>query len=233
MKKQRLAKFLAHAGIASRRHSEELVFDGLVKVNGSVELLPQTLVCANKDTIEFEGKRVFPKKQSVTYVLNKPKRYLCSNARNSEQDRLVIDLFPDDERLFTVGRLDRDTLGLLLVTTDGALAHKVMHPSSNISKEYLVRTNKEITDVHLKQISNGTYVEGALVKPVSVRKMRRGTLKITVKEGRKHEVRLLVSRTGLPVKELTRIRIGGLVLGNLPVGHYRPLTEREERALFL
>lgn len=231
MEKQRLAKVLAHSGVASRRHSEELIREGRVTVNGVVTTLPQTMVHPAKDTIEFNNKRLKPPRQPILYLLNKPKRYLCSNARTGGE-KLVIDLFPPEERLFTIGRLDCDTTGLLLVTNDGQLANKVMHPSSNIAKEYLVRTNREITDHHLKQISKGTYVEGAFVKPVKVQKIRRGTLKIVVKEGRKHEVRLLVSRVGLPVKQLTRIRIGGLSLGNLPVGHYRPLTSRETAALF-
>ncbi len=230
MDKQRLAKVLAHCGVASRRHSEELIREGKVKVNGKIALLPQTLVDPDVDRIEYQSERVKPQK-TATYILNKPKRYLCSNARKKDEN-LVIDLFPEGERLFTIGRLDKDTTGLLLVTNDGALANKVMHPSSNISKEYLVRTNREITDMHLKGITHGTYVEGVFVKPTKVTKMRRGTIKVVVKEGRKHEVRLLAARAGLPVKELSRLRIGGLSLGNLPLGHYRRLEQRELDALF-
>ncbi len=232
MEKQRLAKILAHAGVASRRHSEELIREGRVSVNGEVAELPQTMVDPSVDKILFDGDPISSKKNRVAYILNKPKRHLCSNARVKETDRLVIDLFPEDQRLFTVGRLDKDTTGLLLVTNDGQLANKVMHPSSNITKEYLVRTNKEITDVHLKAISAGTEIDDVFVKPVRVKKIRRGTLKVVVKEGRKHEVRLLVGRAGLPVKELSRIRIGGLTLGNLPVGRWRPLTNAERDAIF-
>jgi len=230
MSKQRLSKVLAHAGVASRRHAEEIIRSGHVTVNGKVAELPQTMVDENQDKIQFNG-RPLSARRPIAYVLNKPKRFICSNARK-DKEQLVIDLFPSDERLFTVGRLDCDTEGLLIVTNDGTLAHKVMHPSSNISKEYLVRTNKEITDSHLRKMMDGTSVEGAWVKPVSVKKMRRGTFKVTVKEGRKHEVRLLVRRAGLPVKSLARIRIGGLLLGNLPLGHYRLLTEGDRKALF-
>lgn len=229
--KQRLSKFLAASGVASRRACEELIFAGRVKVNGITVLVPQTLV-SNKDTIFVDDKKAVLEEKKVYYVLNKPPGYLCT-AKRSGSSKLVLDLFQDvPYRLFTVGRLDKDTQGLLLVTNDGHFANRVIHPSSDISKEYLAKTEIEVTADHLSAISNGTLVEGVFVKPTRVVKVRRGTIKITISEGKKREVRLLLEAAGLKTSELTRIRIGGLVLGPLPVGSWREMSEKERAQIF-
>ncbi|MGC1878111.1 MAG: pseudouridine synthase [Rhabdochlamydiaceae bacterium] len=231
-KKKRLSKALAAAGVASRRAAEELIFDGRVKVNGHVEKVPQTLVDSKLDLISVDDEPIKGEENKVYYILNKPHGFICSNTRIGTK-KLVVDLFAHLRlRLFTVGRLDRDTTGLLLVTNDGHFANKVIHPSSNISKEYLVKTAQEITDVHLKDISKGTFIEGKRIKPVKVEKVRKGTLKVVVKEGKKREVRLLVQNAGLTILELSRIRIGSLRLGPIPEGLFRELTENEKKAIF-
>lgn len=230
--KQRLSKVLAAAGVASRRQCEELIFDGLVTVNGTIVLVPQTLVSLKEDTICVEKRKISAPEEKLYFILNKPKGYICSNARVGTK-KIVRDLFGAiSERLFTVGRLDRETTGLLIVTNDGHFANKVIHPSSNLTKEYLVKTQNEPFHNQLVQISNGIDIDGDWVKPVKVTKVRKGTLKIVVKEGKKREVRLLVQQTGLEVLELKRIRIGGLLLGDLPEGSYRELTEAEKQAIF-
>lgn len=232
MEKNRLSKILAAAGVASRRACEELIFQGQVKVNGQVVLVPQTLVSAETDIITVRDQSINKKEDKVYYLLNKPAGYVCS-ARKTGQTKLVLDLFQDEgHRLFTVGRLDKDTQGLLIVTNDGHFANEVIHPSANIQKEYLAKTDQEISHEHLVAITNGTLVEGAFVKPIKVQKVRRGTLKIVIGEGKKREVRLLLNAAGLKVQELTRIRLGGLHLGPLPVGSWRPLTETEKKLIF-
>ncbi len=230
--KKRLSKALAAAGIASRRAAEEIIFEGRVKVNGQVVLLPQTMVSWEKDEIEVDGQPLQREEQKVYFLLNKPHGFVCSHTRIGSK-KLVVDLFTHlGLRVFTVGRLDRDTTGLLIVTNDGHFSNQVIHPSSNIAKEYLVKTVQEITDVHLKSISKGTRIEGALIRPVSVTKVRKGTLKVVVKEGKKREVRLLVQNAGLDINELSRIRIGGLHLGSVPEGTYRELTVAERELIF-
>jgi 23S rRNA pseudouridine2605 synthase len=227
----RLNKYLATAGVASRRACDALIFDGKVTVNGQLTLLPQTKVTA-KDQIAVGGRLLAPLEERVYYMLNKPNGYVCSRVGSARQ-RLVFELFDGaDERLFTAGRLDKDTEGLLVVTNDGDFANRLIHPSSNIAKEYLVKVREEVTHEHLMAMSAGTLVEGVFVKPKKVVKVRRGTLRVTVYEGKKHEVRILAAAAGLTVYELTRIRLGGLTLGNLPVGAWRPLSERERIALF-
>ena len=232
MEEKRLSKVMAAAGVASRRACEELIFAGRVQVNGRVVLKPQHLVDATRDTIKVDGETIRAAETKVYYLLNKPVGYLCSHRRVGSKQKLVLDLLPKEQRLFTIGRLDRDTEGLLIITNDGAFAHQAMHPSSNISREYLVKTDRELLPEHLAAIAAGTWVEEVFVKPFSVKKVRKGTLKITVKEGRKHEIRLLIKAAGLQVKALTRVRFGGLLLGKLPLGAWRHLSEREREAIF-
>jgi 23S rRNA pseudouridine2605 synthase len=228
----RLSKVLAAAGVASRRACEQLIFDGQVKVNGEIVLVPQTQVRLGKDKIEIAGKRIKTAEQKVYYILNKPEGYVCTN-QGGASSKIVLDLFQDAaQRLFTVGRLDKDTTGLLIVTNDGQFANKVIHPSSNISKEYVAKTNQEITDEHLIKISAGIRIDHTFVKPLRVKKVRKGTLKVTIMEGKKREVRLLLEAAGLETLSLCRIRIGSLILGTLPVGSWRSMSEKEMELIF-
>lgn len=232
MSKQRLSKVLAAAGIASRRACEELIFKGVVQVNGSVIKIPQTMVDPVVDILTVNNLPLPLKQENVYYILNKPPGFICSTKGNS-QSKLILDFFEEEgHRLFTVGRLDKDTQGLILVTNDGHFAQKVIHPSSNIQKEYLVKTDQEISHEHLVAISQGTLVEGSFVKPIRVEKIRRGTIKIVIGEGKKREVRMLLDAAGLKVLELTRIRLGNLRLGKLALGSWRHLTEREKQLIF-
>lgn len=229
--KNRLSKILAASGVASRRNCEEIIFAGRVKVNGEICLVPQTMV-GPKDQIMVDNEPIKKIEMKVYYMLNKPPGYLCTHAKHRDT-KIVMDLFGDSkERLFTVGRLDKDTSGLLLVTNDGHFANAVIHPSHNIQKEYLVKTDEEITDEHLKAMQSGTLVEGTFVKPIRVSKVRKGTFKVVIMEGKKREVRHLAEAAGLKVRELSRIRLGGLILGQLPLGTWRALTEREKKLIF-
>jgi 23S rRNA pseudouridine2605 synthase len=227
METNRLSKVLAAAGVASRRACEELIFEGRVKVNGQVVKVPQTQVTLGKDKILVDNKSITKTPKKHYYILNKPLGYICSNSRKTTE-KIVFDLFDKDlPRLFTVGRLDKDTSGLLIVTNDGQFANKVIHPSSDIEKEYLVKVDEEIIDEHLKDLMNGCVVEGTHVKPIRVTKVRKGTLKIVIKEGKKREIRELLASCNLFVTQLTRIRIGALTLNTLPLGTYREMTENE------
>lgn len=226
--KQRLSKIVAAAGVASRRKAEELIRKGHVTVNGKRATEPQTMVDSSVDVINVDGKRIAAE-QKVYYMLHKPIGYLCTS--DPEKTKRVIDLFKEGARLFTVGRLDRDTSGLILVTNDGLFANAVIHPSKGWEKEYLVKVDKEVEHEHLVKISKGTVIEKKFIRPARVAKVRRGTLKIVVREGKKREVRSLVERVGLEVKELKRIRIGPLVLGSLPYGSFRHLSEKEKQSL--
>ncbi|KAH0882549.1 hypothetical protein HID58_058645 [Brassica napus] len=227
---QRLSKVLAAAGVASRRTSEELIFDGKVTVNGSLCTTPQTRVDPTRDIIYVNGNRV-PKKlpPKVYFALNKPKGYICSSGE--KETKSVVSLFDEfmaswdkrnpgtpKPRLFTVGRLDVATTGLIIVTNDGDFAQKLSHPSSSLPKEYITTVAGDVHKRHLMAISEGTVVEGVHCVPDSVELMPkqhdipRARLRIVVHEGRNHEVRELVKNAGLEVYSLKRVRIGGFRL---------------------
>lgn len=232
MEKNRLSKILAASGVASRRKCEEIIFDKRVKVNGQTIILPQTQVDPSIDKIFIDDKPLNDVQEKVYLIMHKPRGYTCTHEKVRGK-KIIYDLLKNyDERLFSIGRLDRDTSGLLLFTNDGHFANTVIHPSNNITKEYLVKTLESVTDIHLKTISQGIKIEGKLIRPVRVKKMRRETLKISVKEGKKHEVRLLIKEAGLTLRELKRIRIGGLLLSDLKEGEHRPLTENEKKQIF-
>ncbi|XP_055962252.1 putative ribosomal large subunit pseudouridine synthase SVR1, chloroplastic isoform X2 [Mercurialis annua] len=224
---QRLSKVLAASGVASRRNCEELIFEGKVTVNGSVCNTPQTRVDPGRDVIYVDGNRL-PRRlpPKVYFALNKPKGYICSSGE--KESKSVISLFDSyfkswdkinsgrpKPRLFTVGRLDVATTGLIIVTNDGDFAQALAHPSFNLSKEYIATIEGVVNKRHLIAISEGTTIEGVHCTPDSVEllpsqpDMSRPRLRIVVHEGRNHEVRELVKNAGLEVYALKRVRIGG------------------------
>ena len=227
MTKQRLSKFLAAAGVASRRAAETLIFDGRVAVNGETVIVPQTLVDPEVDKVTVDRKRVSNSVGRLYYALNKPVGFQCTN--DPRIKRRAVDLIdaPKGVRLFTVGRLDKDTSGLIIVTNDGHFANKIMHPSGGIKKEYIAKVDREITHEHLVALSKGCDVEDVHVRPVRVAKIRRGTVRIVVQEGRRHEVREMLSAVGFTVLELKRVRVGQLSLGSLPEGQARAINPDE------
>ncbi|XP_010554550.1 PREDICTED: uncharacterized protein LOC104824234 [Tarenaya hassleriana] len=247
---QRLSKVLAAAGVASRRSSEELIFDGKVTVNGSVCTSPQTRVDPVRDIIYVNGNRL-PKKlpPKVYLALNKPKGYICSSGE--KEIKSVTSLFEDylegwdkknpgmpKPRLFTVGRLDVATTGLIIVTNDGDFAQKLSHPSSGLQKEYIATVAGDVNKRHLIAISEGAVVEGVHCVPDSVELMPRQPdiprerLRIVVHEGRNHEVRELVKSAGLEVHSLKRIRIGGFRLpSDLGIGKHVELKLSDLKAM--
>ena len=227
MTKQRLSKILASAGVASRRAAETLIFDGRVMVNGKKVLVPQTMVDPEGDTITVDRKPVGTQVGRLYYALNKPVGYQCTNDPRIKRRAVDLVQAPEGVRLFTVGRLDKDTSGLILVTNDGHFANKIMHPSGGIKKEYIAKVDQEITHDHLIALSKGCRVEGVLVRPVRVTKIRRGTIRIVVQEGRRHEVREMLSAVGCSVLELKRVKIGHLSLGTLPEGQARTINPEE------
>jgi len=222
--KLRLNKALA--SVASRRGAEKLIDEGRVTLNGAIVTHPAPFVDPAVDRICVDGKPLRKEEKKVYYLLNKPLGYLCT--AQAGPAKRVLDLFAHiPYRLFTAGRLDRETSGLILVTNDGLFAQQLMHPSFGHHKEYIAKVSQEISDFHLKLIAQGAIIQGTPIRPISVKKIRRGTLKIVVAEGKKHEVRELVAHAGLKLLELKRVRIGPLMLGALPLGGWRELSDNE------
>lgn len=230
--KIRLSKALAKAGIASRRAAEELIVAGSVRVNGETLRIPQSPVDPSIDVIEYKNRRIeFPEDFSY-YIMNKPKGYLCAHVRR-KGEKLVYDLFPRNHpRLFTVGRLDKDTTGLLLVTNDGQFAQRIAHPSHECEKEYLVCCSESITSNHIKNLLRGCLIEGKRAIPKKVVLVSRSNLRITLQEGLKREIRVMIKQCNLTLLSLERIRIGRLFLRDLPPGSYREMTAREKACFF-
>lgn len=225
-----LIKILSQTGLGARRQLQDLILQGAISIDGKVVTDLSLVTDPYKHSICIFGQPIPNAQEKAYYILNKPKGYLCSH---NTMGKKVVDLFEETGlRLFTVGRLDRDTLGLLIVTNDGDFSHRIAHPSNQISKEYLVKVNKEVEDHHLKAIAQGALVDGKWVKPKKVTKVRRGSIKVVVTDGRKHEVKHLMMAADLTVLELKRIRIGGLTLGSLPEGSWRPLSPKEREAIF-
>lgn len=223
---------MAAAGVASRRAAEKLIVAGKVSVNGKRVIIPQTMVDPLVDLIEVQGKRLSARPRNVYYALHKPVGYHCTNAPNIK--RRAVDLIGPSAggRLFTVGRLDKETSGLIIVTNDGLFANRVMHPSGGVRKEYIAKVDQEVTHEHLVALSRGCVVQRVLVRPVRVMKVRRATVRIVVQEGRRHEVREMVAAAGLAVLELKRVKIGDLCLGSLLPGEWKELSADQIARLF-
>lgn len=227
---ERLQKVLAHAGIASRRHCEELIMQGKVQVNGQVVRELGTKVDPTKDKILVEGRPVRTE-QHVYLMLNKPTGVITS-VSDPRGRRVVTDLLRGlKERVYPVGRLDYNTSGLLLLTNDGELANKLAHPSYEIDKVYRAWVKGVPTADKLGMLARGIMLEDGMTSPGEARLLKRdqgrALLEITIHEGRNRQVRRMCEAIGHPVLELERVRLGFLTLEGLATGQFRPLTSEE------
>jgi 23S rRNA pseudouridine2605 synthase len=226
----RLAKYLASAGVASRRASEGIVREGRVTIDAAVVTDPAREIGA-ADDVRLDGDLVRPVIERAVYAVNKPAG-VVSTARDPQRRRTVVELVPKELRLYPVGRLDADTTGLILLTNDGELAHRLTHPSFEVPKTYRARVSGgPVGDAALRELRDGVRLEDGLTAPAQVRRTGPGTLQITIHEGRKRQVRRMCEAVGHPVTELERVRFGPLSLGSLAPGGYRRLSEDELAAL--
>lgn len=233
MEKIRLNKLLQEQGLASRRRADAWILEGRVQVNGQVVRKLGTCVDTKNDQVKVDSRSLSSSsaKQKQIFLFHKPTGCLCSNVRKS-QEKLVIDFFPKSlGRLFTVGRLDKDSTGLLLVTNDGDFSNQVIHPTKNLCKEYLVKVHRPLQENHLHKIRKGVFIDKKLYVPYKVQRRGKRVVSITVKEGKKHLVRKMVARADLFVLSLKRIRIGDVKIGQTKEGFYRRLTVREQNLL--
>ncbi len=226
----RLAKYLANAGIASRRRCEELIAEGRVTVNGETVSTPVCLVTPGKDAVAYEGKPIVLGTKEY-YLFNKPVGYTCTSS-DPHARRIIYDLLPENLRnLFYVGRLDRDTEGLLILTNDGELAQSLSHPSHGIEKRYVADVTGKFSNEIAKKMTDGITDEGEFLKARRVKLLRMDEghciLEVVLTEGRKREVRRLCAAMGLEVNRLARVSLGNLQLGNLPSGDVRKITDKE------
>ncbi len=232
---ERLQKLMAEAGVASRRHSEQMIRDGLVRVNGqTVRELP-VLVDPDHDVVVVQGKKLrFEPK--VYFLLHKPKKVVSTNYDPQGRPRAIDLLKTVRERVYPVGRLDADSRGLLLLTNDGELANQLTHPRYGVPKTYVAEIAGTLSGPEIAELRSGIRLEAkgpAAMHRVTV--LRRGPqeslLEITLTEGRNRQIRRMLARLGKRVRHLTRVRMGPLTLKGLGVGKFRPLTVAEVRAL--
>ena len=227
----RLAKFLATAGVASRRASEEIVRAGRVSVDGETVIDPARDV-GSGDEVTVDGQPLSSAApRRIVYALNKPAG-VVSTARDPQGRPTVVTMVPQTERLYPVGRLDIDTTGLILLTNQGELAHRLTHPSFEVEKTYrAVLGGPALHERALRSLREGVELEDGRTSPAHVRRVSADTLEITIHEGRKRQVKRMCEAVGHPVRRLERVRFGPLELGELRQGRWRKLTEAEIEAL--
>jgi 23S rRNA pseudouridine2605 synthase len=224
----RLAKFLAHAGIASRRAAEELIRAGRVTVAGEVIVDPAFAVAEDERTVTVDGSPALPEAGArVVYAVNKPAG-VVSTAADTHDRPTVVSLVPSALRLYPVGRLDADTTGLILLTNDGQLAHHLTHPSFEVDKTYrAVVGNPPVREATLRRLRAGVELDDGRTAPARVSRVAPDILELTIHEGRKRQVKRMCEAVGHPVLRLVRVRFGPLQLGTLPEGGHRRLSEQE------
>ena len=232
---ERLQKILARAGVASRRHAEELIRDGKVRVNGRVVTELGTKADPERDELRVSGRLISADQPRTYLLLHKPVGYVTTT-HDPEGRPTVLDLIHGlKERLYPVGRLDWDTSGLLLLTNDGELTHRLTHPSSEVPRTYQAKVEGIPTPAVLQKLRRGVLLEGRPTLPAQVRVLRQGPgwawLEITLAEGRNRQVRRMCEQLGHPVLKLCRVALGPLELGELPPGRFRPLQAKELKQL--
>lgn len=233
---ERLQKVIANLGYTSRRNAEKLILDGKVSVNGNVVKELGTKVDTG-DSIEVEGKMLNKEVNKVYFLLNKP-RGVVSTVSDEKGRKTVVDLIDTSERIYPIGRLDYDTTGLLLLTNDGELANKLMHPSHKVLKTYMAKLEGIVDQETISSLKKGVVVDGKKVEIVDFKIKKRDLKKvktyisITIIEGRNHIVKRLFEVLGFSVEKLTRTHYDFLSLGTLQSGEYRTLSIKEVKKLY-
>jgi pseudouridine synthase len=225
---ERIQKILSARGVCSRRKAEEYIQQGLVRVNGKVAIIGQK-ADAETDTIEVDGTVLEAQKNLMYYLLNKPVGIVTTNA-NMKDQKTVRDILPKDlqGKVFPVGRLDKDTSGLLLLTNDGVLAYHLTHPKFDHEKEYEVTIAGEIFDGALEKLEKGIMISGSKTKPAIIRRLSKKSFRITITEGKNRQIRRMCQKVGSPIVSLKRVRIETITDTKMQEGELRTLTEKEK-----
>ncbi len=227
----RLQKYLALCGVASRRRAEQMIRDGLVQVNGITVREMGVQVDELRDTVAVSGETVLPEEEKHYLAYYKPIGEVTT-VSDPEGRPTVMDKFRDyPVRLFPVGRLDFDSEGLLLLTNDGDLMNRLLHPSHEVKKSYLIKASNQVSEEEIRRLRAGVMIDGRLTSPAQVRLIREETfdtvLLISIHEGRNRQVRKMLEAVGHQVVSLRRVEFGPILLGDLPRGQWRTLTEKE------
>ena len=229
MAEMRLQKFLSRAGICSRRKGEEYIKAGWVKVNGKIITELGVKVDPERDAVEVDSDAIRCDSAPTYIALNKPRGYVSSCHQQNE--KIVLDLLDISERVYPIGRLDKDSTGLLLLTNDGRLHHRLSHPSFNHEKEYEVTVAKPLPEGALRKLAKGLPMMGTRTRPARVKRLSSIRFRIVLQEGKNRQIRRMVRKVGNRVVDLKRIRIANIELASLPLGRWRHLAEKEKDEL--
>jgi 23S rRNA pseudouridine2605 synthase len=227
---QRLNKYLASKGIASRRKSDDLITAGKIRVNNKIITKLGTKI-SESDKVEIDKKILEDKPKLIYYILNKPPKYITANSPTSTEKNIVIDLLPKKPRIFPVGRLDKMTTGLLILTNDGNLSYKLTHPKFECEKEYEVQVSDILTNERIRKIEAGMRLNGKKTKTTNIQILNKKKARIILREGKNRQIRKIFGKVGCEVISLKRIRVKDLMLGDLPVGEWRELNKKEIQTL--
>ena len=224
----RLNKYIADAGVCSRRKADEMIKEGRVTVNKKEALLGMDI--SPDDVVRVDGERIRINTVYEYYMLNKPKRVICSNEDRFGR-RLAIDYIKSKKRLFTYGRLDYMTEGLIIISNDGEVYNHVMHPRKKLYKSYIAKLSREVEEKDIEAWKHGVVIDGKRTAPAKVKKLDKKEVRIAIFEGRNRQIRKMVEILGYTVDSLKRVKVGELTLGHLQPGDYRALTEEEINSL--
>lgn len=219
----RLNKFLSDAGFCSRRQADRLIEEGHVKVNNETALMGQKVTLLDKVTVD--GKEVSREEEQIVIAFNKPIGVECTTDKNNPDN--IVDYINYKKRIYPIGRLDKNSQGLILLTNDGALVNNILKASNYHEKEYVVTVDKPITEEFIKQMSKGVKILDQVTRPCVVKKVNKHTFNIILTQGLNRQIRRMCETLGFKVQKLKRVRIMGVHLDNLPIGNYRNLTNSE------
>jgi pseudouridine synthase len=229
MVEMRLQKFLSRAGVCSRRKGERLIQEGRLKVNGMRVSELGTKVDSDKDFVELDGQPVSINSEPIYIALNKPKDYVSSCYQKDH--KTVLDLLDISERVYPVGRLDKDSTGLLLLTNDGHLHYRLSHPSFDHEKEYEVTAAKPLSEGVLRKLAQGLSMMGTKTRPARIKRISSRCFLMVLQEGKNRQIRRMLRKVGNQVTDLKRVRIANIRLGSLPPGGWRYLAKNEKAKL--
>ena len=224
----RLNKFISESGVASRRAADRLVEEGRVTINGRTAVLGDKVM--DGDVVAVDGKALGGKSRDIILAFNKPRGLTCTS--NPDDPDNIIDFIGYPERIYSVGRLDKDSEGLLLMTNNGELANSIMRSRAEHEKEYVVKVDRKVTDEFVRGMSNGVPILGRVTKRCLVERTGEREFRIVLRQGLNRQIRRMCGHFGYTVLELKRVRVMNIELGDLGTGRYRDLTDEERRELF-
>lgn len=220
----RINKYIAKSGISSRRKAENLILSNRISVNGKV-INELSFLVADNDIVLLDGKEIKPLEENYYIMLNKPIGYTCTN-EDVFAEKTIFDLIKLDTKLFSIGRLDKDSRGLILVTNDGEIYNKIIHPKNKLFKKYLVKLDKKFDEKFIKIFEDGIIIDGYKTQSAFI-KINKKDIEISISEGKNRQIRKMFKTLGYKVIDLKRFEIGKIKLGNLKEGEFRFLTDDE------